>query len=85
VIVTVFTWHAARCPHKNNRYYKRCNCRKWLYVEGSRKPFSAKTRSWAEAEKKSDELKRKHEEQRRADDKPDSNPTLKPATMRQAR
>src|SRR5262249_6800630 len=42
------------------------------------------TRSWAEAEKKADELKREHEEKQRAGDKTPPNPTQKPETMRQA-
>jgi site-specific recombinase XerD len=44
--VDVFVRHSAGCVHKNDRYYKRCKCRKWLYIQGTRKPISAKTRSW---------------------------------------
>jgi len=63
MIVTVFTRHSSNCAHKNERDYKRCNCRKWLYVEGSRKPVSAKTRSWAEAQKKAEELRKQREDE----------------------
>jgi site-specific recombinase XerD len=49
--VDVFVRHATDCSHKDDRYWKRCKCRKWLYITGSRKPISAKTRSWDEAVK----------------------------------
>src|SRR6516164_3791617 len=49
--VDVFVRHATDCSHKEDRYWKRCKCRKWLYITGSRKPISAKTRSWDEAVK----------------------------------
>ncbi|HYV74635.1 MAG TPA: hypothetical protein VFB24_10285, partial [Candidatus Binatia bacterium] len=65
--ITVFTRHSDNCPHKHDRYWKRCRCRKWLYVEGSRKPITAKTRSWADAERKAGELKQQLQQ---ADDKP---------------
>jgi hypothetical protein len=50
--VTVFTRHNADCTKKGDRAWKRCNCRKYLYVyEGGRdKTISAKTRSWERAE-----------------------------------
>lgn len=57
MIVTVFTRHSSDCARKDDRYSKKCDCRKWLYVEGSRKPISAKTRSWQEAEKKASKLR----------------------------
>jgi integrase len=56
MIVTVFTRHSNDCKHKSKRDWKNCKCRKWLYVEGSRKPISAKTRSWEAAQKKAREL-----------------------------
>jgi hypothetical protein len=56
MIVSVFTRHSTDCSRKNDRYWKRCNCRKWLYVEGTRKPVSAKTRSWEAAKKKAQQL-----------------------------
>jgi integrase len=63
MIITVFTRHSSNCAHLNDRDYKRCNCRKWLYVEGSRKPISAKTRSWAEAQRKAEELRKRREDE----------------------
>ncbi|MGD0682963.1 MAG: hypothetical protein ABR990_13045, partial [Terracidiphilus sp.] len=51
--VTVFTRHNLDCPKKQNRYWKRCNCRKSLYIyENGKVSFiSAKTRSWEQAER----------------------------------
>jgi integrase/recombinase XerD len=50
--ITVFTRHSPDCPFKDKREYKKCNCRKALYIyEGGRdKTISAKTRSWVQAE-----------------------------------
>lgn len=50
--VDVFVRHATNCAHKTDRYYKRCRCRKWLYITGSRQPVAAKTRSWDAAVEK---------------------------------
>jgi integrase len=80
MIVTVFTRHSPTCAHKGKRDYKRCNCRKWLYVEGSRKPVSAKTRSWETAQTKAEDLKRSFEEQPLESE----GFQLKPETMREA-
>jgi integrase len=53
----VYVNHSAKCPRKHEgRFYRRCNCRKWIYTAGSRKRISAKTRSWATAEEKKDKL-----------------------------
>ena len=51
--ITVFTRHSADCPKSDNPQWKRCNCRKSLYIrEGGKTTYiSAKTRSWAEAER----------------------------------
>jgi hypothetical protein len=50
--VTVYTRHASDCPKKNVPQWKRCNCRKYLYVyeNGKDTTRSAKTRSWERAE-----------------------------------
>ena len=52
----VFTEHSPSCKHKGNRFWRRCNCRKWLYVPVTRRRISAKTRSWEAAEKLAKEL-----------------------------
>jgi integrase/recombinase XerD len=51
-VITVFVKHSAGCKSKD-KYYKRCNCRKWLYNPEWRPDprRSAKTRSWERAEK----------------------------------
>ena len=51
--VTVFTRHSPDCPKKDNRYWKRCKCRKalYLYENGHDQIISAKTRSWEQAER----------------------------------
>jgi integrase/recombinase XerD len=51
--VTPFTRHAEECPQKDNPQWKRCKCRKslYLYENGKVKYISARTRSWEQAEK----------------------------------
>ena len=51
--MTVFTRHTADCPKAADRYWKRCNCRKSLYIyEGGKvSNISARTRSWEQAER----------------------------------
>lgn len=56
ITITVFTRHSEICKKKNptfSRDYKKCNCRKSLYIYegGEDKVISAKTRSWEEAER----------------------------------
>jgi site-specific recombinase XerD len=51
--ITVFTRHSEQCPRADEPQWKRCNCRKSLYIrEGGKTTYvSAKTRSWDEAER----------------------------------
>jgi site-specific recombinase XerD len=51
--ITVFTRHSHECPHSDKPQWKRCNCRKSLYIREGKKTayLSAGTRSWAEAER----------------------------------
>jgi site-specific recombinase XerD len=51
--ITVFARHAEECPKAKNPQWKRCNCRKSLYIrEGGKTTYiSAKTRSWEQAER----------------------------------
>jgi integrase/recombinase XerD len=65
-LVTIFVRHSADCLHKGDSFYKRCQCRKSLrfFHNGKQQTVSAKTRSWAEAEK----AKRKLEDQFKAAD-----------------
>ena len=51
--MTVFARHAVDCPKRGNRYWKRCKCRKALYIceNGRERKVSAKTRSWEQAER----------------------------------
>jgi integrase/recombinase XerD len=60
-LVTIFVRHSEDCPHKGDSFYKRCQCRKSLrfYHNGKQQTVSAKTRSWAEAEKAKRELEDK--------------------------
>ncbi len=57
-LLTVYTRHNARCPKRTDKYWKRCNCTKWIYVNlgGVDRRLSAKTRSWVKAEKVRHEL-----------------------------
>src|SRR5215831_17380359 len=50
--IKVLTRHSADCKHGGDSEYKKCNCRKtvYLYEHGKVRYISAKTRSWAKAE-----------------------------------
>ena len=51
--ITVFTRHSGECPKRNDPHWKRCQCRKSLYIRehGKTTYRSAKTRSWEQAER----------------------------------
>jgi site-specific recombinase XerD len=51
--ISVFTRHSGECPRSDEPQWRRCKCRKSLYIrEGGRTVYvSAKTRSWDEAER----------------------------------
>ena len=51
--IAVFTRHSAECSKAGNPQWKRCDCRKSLYIrEGGKTTYvSAQTRSWEQAEK----------------------------------
>jgi hypothetical protein len=58
--ITIFVRHSADCPYKGDENHRGCRCRKhlrWSY-RGLQKRISAKTRSWAEAEKQRTKLLR---------------------------
>jgi integrase len=44
--------HRKDCPHRQDLYWKKCNCRKqfYIYENGRARTESAKTRSWGAAE-----------------------------------
>lgn len=64
--ISIIVRHGADCAHKDDRTYKRCNCKKWIewFANGVQHRISAKTRSWAIAE----DVKRTKEEQYRNGD-----------------
>jgi hypothetical protein len=49
----IFVRHSKDCPHRDDYFYKKCKCPKHLRWRhnGKQMTTSAKTRSWAEAEK----------------------------------
>jgi len=51
--ITVFARHSEECPKHDEPQWKRCKCRKSLYIrEGGKTQYvSAKTRSWEQAER----------------------------------
>jgi site-specific recombinase XerD len=51
--ISVFTRHSPECPQRENPQWKRCHCRKSLYIyeNGKVRYVSARTRSWEQAEK----------------------------------
>jgi site-specific recombinase XerD len=50
--ISIVVRHSADCAHKDDRLYKRCDCKKHLewFADGVQHRVSAKTRSWAVAE-----------------------------------
>jgi integrase len=78
MLITVYTRHSSGCSRKADRYWRNCKCRKWLYIEGTRKSISAKTRSWSAAVEKAKEVKEQMERPGT------SNFIMRPETMRQA-
>jgi hypothetical protein len=50
--VSVFTRHSSDCPKRDDRNWKRCRCRKWLYIfeAGQDRRMTAGTRSWEQTE-----------------------------------
>jgi site-specific recombinase XerD len=51
--ITVFTRHSEECSKRNDPQWKRCTCRKSIYIyEGGKVTYkSAKTRAWEQAER----------------------------------
>lgn len=51
--ITVFTRHSEECSKRNDPQWKRCNCRKSVYIyEAGKVTYkSAKTRAWEQAER----------------------------------
>jgi site-specific recombinase XerD len=51
--ISVLTRHSRTCPKRKDRYWRRCNCRKALYIyeNGHDQIISARTRSWEQAER----------------------------------
>jgi site-specific recombinase XerD len=50
--INIFRRHSEDCKNKDDRFYKRCDCKCWLewFANGVQHRVSAKTRSWAIAE-----------------------------------
>ena len=48
----VFVRHSADGPHRSDRFFERCRCRKWITLLAANKRLSAGTRSWEEAHRK---------------------------------
>jgi integrase len=54
-MLSVYSRHSADCPRKNDSFWRRCRCPKWIAGtipgrEGKSIRISAKTRSWEKAE-----------------------------------
>jgi len=51
--ITAYRRHCVDCPHKSQRWYRKCQCPMWLerWEKGERFRKSAKTRSWEQAQK----------------------------------
>lgn len=57
--VAVYTRHKPACPNKGNPYWRKCRCRKYLYIyaNGASRQISAKTRSWEKAEDEAQKIR----------------------------
>jgi hypothetical protein len=58
--VEVFVRHTRSCPHqRKGRNFRKCPCPKHLYIykDGAASRVSAKSGSWAQAEKKAQEVR----------------------------
>ena len=57
--VDVFVRHVKDCPYSGGRDSRKCSCPKYLYIykDGTASRVSAKTGSWAQAEKKAQEVR----------------------------
>jgi hypothetical protein len=61
--VHVYTRHRAACPHNAKRFWKKCDCPKWLHwnVQGKLLRQSADTKKWEHAQKKARAIEEKYE------------------------
>src|SRR5271170_1455027 len=59
--ISVFARHSVDCPKGDDPQWKRCKCRKSIYIreDGKTTYVSAKTRSWTEAEEVAQRLRDK--------------------------
>jgi hypothetical protein len=59
-MLTVYTRHSQKCPHKNDIAWRRCRCPKWIQGTPSEDHeflrTSAATRTWEQAEEKARKL-----------------------------
>jgi integrase/recombinase XerD len=57
--LSIYTRHSKNCAHQENRLWKDCNCPKWIQrsANGTFNRWSAKTRSWEQAEERCSLLK----------------------------
>ena len=57
--VGVYTRHKPECPNKGNPYWRKCRCTKYLYIylNGTSRQISAKTRSWERAEEQAQDIR----------------------------
>ena len=53
---TIYARHTADCPHQSDKFWRKCKCRKWIYLSETRKRISAGTRSWEQAERKAKQI-----------------------------
>lgn len=54
----VYTRHAAKCPRRRDRFWRRCHCQKWIQgvLNGKRVRIAAWTTDWDTAETKAREM-----------------------------
>ncbi len=59
-MLSVYTRHSQKCPHKNDIAWRRCRCPKWIQGTPSDEQgfirTSAQTRTWEQAEAKARQL-----------------------------
>jgi integrase/recombinase XerD len=80
--VSLYARHSSACAKKDDPYWRRCRCPKWLYINdnGERTQRSAKTRSWDRADDLRRTVERELEliaiQKKAGNEEPQPSPTL---------
>jgi integrase/recombinase XerD len=60
--VKLYVRHSKGCPKRSDKYYRHCQCPKWIYENyATDRRYSARTRSWGKAENRRQEIEDSHD------------------------